>query len=152
MRGELVVRLTTDRVERVAPGTNLRTDGQTLVVASSRAHQKGFIVAFEGVDTRDAAEDLRGSTLFASPIDDPDTLWVHELIGAKVQDLVGSSRGTVVAVQQNPASDLLVLDSGVLVPLTFFVEQRYDTVVVDPPAGLFNLDDGDSTAEPVDGS
>ena len=149
LRGDVIVRLITDRAERVAPGATLRTDDQTLVVTGSRAHQKGYIVTFDGVHTREAAEDLRGSTLYAEPIDDPDVLWVHDLIGAAVEDLAGVAKGTVVAVQENPASDLLVLDSGVLVPLTFFVDQREGTVVIDPPAGLFTLVD---EASPDDGS
>ena len=52
----------------------------------------------------------------------------------------GTGRGTVEAVQENPASDLLVLDTGALVPLRF-VTGRDDEgrVVVDVPAGLFEL-------------
>jgi hypothetical protein len=42
-------------------------------------------------------------------------------------------------VQDNPAHDLLVLDSGALVPIVFVVEQRAGTVVVDPPDGLLEL-------------
>ena len=76
----------------------------------------------------------------AEPLDDPDELWVHELIGAPVQSVDGSAVGVVDAVQWNPASDLLVLDNGALVPVLFVVERRDDgTVVIDPPEGLFDL-------------
>ena len=44
-----------------------------------------------------------------------------------------------VAVEANPASDLLVLDSGALVPLRFVVSAEPGHVTVDPPAGLFDL-------------
>jgi hypothetical protein len=41
---------------------------------------------------------------------------------------------------QNPANDLLELSTGALVPVNFLVERRDDgTVVVDPPAGLFEV-------------
>ena len=43
------------------------------------------------------------------------------------------------AVQANPASDLLVLDGGQLVPLRFVVEHGPGRVVIDPPAGLLEL-------------
>jgi ribosomal 30S subunit maturation factor RimM len=68
-----------------------------------------------------------------------DELWVHELIGLAVEDRHGNLLGTVHAVQANPASDLLVLDHDVLVPLTFLVERRADRLVVDPPEGLLEL-------------
>ena len=39
----------------------------------------------------------------------------------------------------NPASDLLELDSGALVPVTFVVAQTPERVTIDPPEGLFEL-------------
>ena len=140
LRGEVIVSLITDRVERVAPGALLVSGGRTLEVEASRPHQKHFIVSFVGVLSREDAEALQGTTLQAEPLDDPDELWVHELIGAPVQHVDGSAVGVVDAVQANPASDLLVLDGGALVPVLFVVERRDDgTVVIDPPEGLLDL-------------
>jgi hypothetical protein len=54
-----------------------------------------------------------------------------------VVDTEGSICGRVAAVVANPADDLLELDGGGLVPVTFVVgwdEQR--RVVIDPPEGL----------------
>lgn len=133
------MRLTTDRTERVDPGAVLQSKRGPMTVVSSRPHQRDWIVLFDGVPDRNAAEELRGLKLLAEPLDDPDALWVHELVGATVVDAEGVERGTVTAVEVNPASDLLVLDSGALVPLTFVVSQRDGRVVVDPPAGLFDL-------------
>ena len=50
----------------------------------------------------------------------------------------GTDRGVVVAVQENPASDLLVTDDDALVPLTFLVDHSGEDLVIDPPAGLFD--------------
>jgi 16S rRNA processing protein RimM len=44
----------------------------------------------------------------------------------------------VESVQANPASDLLVLEDGGLIPLTFLVSHEDGRVVVDPPAGLLD--------------
>jgi 16S rRNA processing protein RimM len=141
--GDVVVTLTTSEHSRVEPGSVLHVDDRALVVASSRPHQRGWIVHFESVDTREDAEAIRGRTLRAERSDadpDDDALWVHELIGAAVVDLEGVERGRVEAVQDNPASDLLVLDSGALVPLTFVVEweERGVRLRIDPPPGLFD--------------
>jgi len=139
IRGDLTVRLLSDRTERVDPGASFTTaDGRTLTVAASKPHQRGHIVTFPGVADRNAAEELVGTTLFGAPVEDPEALWIHELIGARIVEVDGTDRGVVVAVQENPASDLLVTDSDALVPLTFLVERDGDTLVIDPPAGLFD--------------
>jgi len=136
----VVVTLVTDRVERLAPGSVLDADGRALEVIASRPHQRNYIVSFEGVTDREAAEALQGTTLRAPALDDPDELWVHELIGAPVLTVDGDAVGVIEAIEANPASEILVLDNGSLVPAVFIVEQRDDkTVVIDPPEGLFEL-------------
>lgn len=133
------MRLTTDRTERVAPGAVLQSKRGSMTVERSRPHQKDWIVGFEGVPDRNAAEALRGLVLLAEPLEDPEALWVHELVGTRVVTPDGTERGTVTSVEANPASDLLVLDSGALVPLTFLVDRAPGVVTVDPPDGLFDL-------------
>ena len=139
MRGEVAVTLVTDRVERVARGSALWAGERRLEVASSRPHQGRFLVRFDGVDDRSAAESLHGAVLTAEPLDDPAALWVHELVGSEVVAAADGARlGVVAAVEANPASDLLVLDGGGLVPLTFLVRVEAGRLVVDPPAGLLD--------------
>ena len=138
LRGEVVVELTTDRVERLAPGTVLTSDGGDLTVAAARPHQHRWIVSFEGHTGREAADRLRGLALRAAPIHDPDALWVHDLVGSEVVTAGGDVVGSCVAVVANPASDLLELDGGALVPVAFVVERTPGRVVIDPPDGLLD--------------
>jgi 16S rRNA processing protein RimM len=138
LRGEVVVALTTNRPERVAKGTVLHTDQGPLTITASRPHQNRYIVRFAGVDSREAADAIHGLVLSAEPLDDPDVLWVHELIGSVVVDQHGTGHGTVTSVELNPASDLLVLEGGGLVPLTFVVEQGDGRITVDVPDGLLD--------------
>lgn len=140
VRGEVVVDLVTNRPDvRLAPGSVLITDRGPLEVVSARPHQDRWIVVFAGVDGRNGAEALRGTALSAEALDEEGALWVHELIGAEVVDVTGQGHGAVLAVEANPASDLLVLAGDRLVPLTFVVERRTDgAVVVDPPPGLLD--------------
>ena len=136
LRGEVVVRLVTDRTERLACGTVLSSTAGDLEVVRA-AHSGGrWIVSFAGVGDRDGAEALRDVVLRAEPIVDPEALWVHELHGSEVLDVTGRRLGEVTAIEANPASDLLVLDGGGLVPLRFVVEQGPGRVVVDVPDGL----------------
>jgi 16S rRNA processing protein RimM len=144
LRGEVAVRFSSNRPERAAPGAVLYADDRELVVTTSRPHQDRMLVRFEGVDDRTAAEALQGRELTAAPLGDDvvlddDELWVHEVVGAEVQDRSGATVGRVVAVDANPAHDILVLDGGALVPVVFVIEQRDGIVVIDPPDGLFDL-------------
>ncbi len=138
IRGEVIVSLTTDRAERVRPGAVLHAEVGPLTVESSRPHQHRWIVQFGGVATREAAEALHGQPLRAEPLDDPDALWVHDLVGAQVVTKDERTWGRVVAVLANPAHDLLELESGVLVPVVFVIDDTGlpERLVVDPPAGL----------------
>ena len=138
IRGEVIVELITDRTERLAPDTVLAADGGDLKVVASRPHQGRWIVAFDGVPDRSAAERLRGRVLRAEPLADADALWVHELVGADCVDTAGATLGRVESVEANPASDLLVLDTGGLIPLRFVVSHEPGRVVVDPPDGLLD--------------
>ncbi len=152
VRGEVAVHLTTNRTERLDPGSVLMTEHDaTLTVASSRPHQDRFIVRFVECSDRNAAEALRGQVLRAKAITVEGELWVHDLIGARVVEISGTDRGAVVAVEENPASDLLVLESGALVPLTFLVTFEDGVATVEVPLGLFDDDDAAATSSADDG-
>lgn len=142
VRGEVTVLLTTNRPERTEPGAVMFAGERELVVVDARTHRDGWIFAFEGVVSREGAEELRDAVLTGDLLDaDDDELWVHRLIGAPVRDTTGRALGRVTAIERNPAHDLLVLDDGVLVPTVFVVEHAADAVVVDLPDGLLDLNE-----------
>jgi 16S rRNA processing protein RimM len=141
VNGDVLVALTSDRTSRLDPGSVLVSDRGELTVVSSSRHHDRWIVHFEGFTDRDQADTWRGMLLSAEPIDDDDdgALWVHELIGEAVVLSDGTEVGTVAAVEPNPASDLLVLDGGALVPLVFVTSRDAGRITIDPPEGLFDL-------------
>jgi 16S rRNA processing protein RimM len=141
LRGEVVVQLWTDLTERLDPGSVLTTPRGTLTVEHARRFQDRWIVQFEGIVDRSQAERMRGIELAAPAVDVPGKLWVHELVGALVSDATGTTLGTVQAVEPNPASDLLVLGGGGLIPLRFVTERDAEagTLIVDIPEGLLDL-------------
>jgi 16S rRNA processing protein RimM len=141
LRGEVSVTLATNRTERLEPGSVLFAADREIVVTAARPHQGRWLVCFEGVDDRDAADALKGALLTGDPLGDlpDDEVWLHELVGAEVLDASGSRLGAVTAVEANPAHDLLVVDGELLVPVVFMVEQRPGVVVVDPPDGLLEV-------------
>jgi 16S rRNA processing protein RimM len=139
LRGDVIVKLITNHVERLEPRSVLQSDRGPLQVQSAAPHQHGWLVHFDSIATREDAEAARGLVLRAAPLDRPDELWVHELVGTEVVDTAGAVLGRCAAVEANPASDLIVLDGGGLIPLRFVVDHAPGRVTVDPPAGLLDL-------------
>ncbi len=134
--------------ERLVVGARLvaRVGGKdrVLVVEGARPHQDRWLVEFADVRGREGSEVLAGAVLLAEPVtDDPDSYWVHDLVGAEVVDADGTGHGSVVNVLENPASDILELDTGLLIPLRF---AQWDPdapagvrrLVVDGPVGLLD--------------
>jgi 16S rRNA processing protein RimM len=152
IRGEVVVEAVSNRPERFSAGAVLYAGERSFAVR--RASRQGgpepagrmardrWIVSFAGVDDRNEAERLRGTVLTGDPLDHDDAagdeVWVHEVVGSEMVDRTGRVLGRVAAVEANPASDLLVLEDGHLVPMVFVVETAAGRVVVDPPAGLLD--------------
>jgi len=143
LKGQVLVDFWTDRVsERIAPGTELITERGVLIVKAGAKHQQRYIVSFEGTTTREQAEALRGLVLSAPGLEDDDAIWIDELFNAEVYDQDGILRGKVKEVEENPASDILILDTGFLVPLTFVVEVEANTRIdIEAPKGLFEDED-----------
>lgn len=138
LKGEVIVALTTDREERLAPGSVLETDRGPLTVVEAHPHQHRWRVRFDGFHRREDVDALHGLVLRAEPVDDPDVWFVHDLVGKPVVRADGTPVGSCAAVVDNPAHDLIELDDGRLVPLPFVVDVG-DVIEIDPPAGL--LDD-----------
>ena len=151
LRGEIRVEVRTDEPEhRFAPGEVLTTDsGRELTVARLRAQGNSWVMSFDGVSDRTAAEQLSGALLYAEAItgtpDEPDTYYDHQLVGLQVQDINGLPLGAVTEVIHLPGHDLLAVNHDgreVLVPfvqdIAVEVNPAAGLVVVDPPAGLFD--------------
>ena len=119
IKGEVMVTLETNITSRVSPGSVLVCEESPMTVTASKPHKGKWIVQFRGVTTRNLAESLQGKKLFASPIEDISELWVDDLIGLEVIDQDRHRLGRVAFLEANPASDLLVLESGHLIPLAF---------------------------------
>jgi 16S rRNA processing protein RimM len=141
LRGEVVVDAISNRDERFLPGSVLYLSGAATAIATSRRHQNRWLVRFDGIDDRTAAEALRGIVVTGDALESlpENEVWVHELIGAAVSDRAGTDLGTIVAVEANPAHDILVTEEGVLIPIVFVVERDAGRVVVDLPEGLLQL-------------
>ena len=143
LKGLVVVELWTNLDERMSPGAELAAGPRSVVVSSSSrlpdvAGRARWLVSFRGVDTREAAEGLRDQLLSAEPLEVEGAFWVHELVGSDLCEPDGTRVGRVAAVEANPASDLLILEDGRVVPLTFVSRDESGRLIVDGPPGLLD--------------
>jgi 16S rRNA processing protein RimM len=113
--------------------------------------KNGLTGKIGGITSKEAADALRGTRLYA-PRDRlpglPDDEYYHaDLIGLTVLDTGGTLLGTVAAVQNHGAADLLEVQvpqrsETVLVPFTLAVVPTVDLasgrIIADPPEGLFS--------------
>jgi 16S rRNA processing protein RimM len=161
IQGEVVVRPLSDHPEGIfSPGVVLfpalprhaepDPERAALRIDSVRPFQGGFLVAFDGVPDRNAAELLRRTELVV-PADQvaprqEGELFYHELPGLEVQDTAGVGVGRVVEVFETEPNVLLEVRTrrgSVLIPFVSAVvvdvrlEERI--LVVDPPPGLLDL-------------
>lgn len=141
LRGDVVLAPISNRPERFATGSVLFDGDAPRRITASRRQGDRYVVRFEGIGDRDAAERLRGHVLSGDPLAElpAGELWVHDLVGAAVHDQHGRDLGAVTHVEANPAHDLLVTDRGVMIPMVFVAELIAGAVVVEVPAGLVEL-------------
>lgn len=101
-------------------------DGRAVEIERLRAAKGVLVVKFRGVDDRDAAEALKGVALgverSALPAPEPDEFYHADLIGLDAVDAGGRKLGTVAAVFNHGAGDILEIarDMGpsILLPFT----------------------------------
>lgn len=126
----------------------------TFTLTITRPVKGGFAVRLSGVKTREAADALRGTALYAPraalPALPDDEFYHADLIGLTAVDTGGAELGRIHAVHNHGGGDLLELRANgrkgtVLVPFTRAIVPTVDLgagrIVIDPPQGLFEDDD-----------
>lgn len=145
IRGEVVVYTHDPDSEILGDVETIFVGGVVRKIASARNTQKGWLVALEGVVTRNDAEALRGQVVEvardALQLDEGDVL-LDDMIGCRVVLPDGRPWGTIASVEIGP-QDLLVIHDGEierLLPLVDELVTNIDiangVVTVDPPEGL----------------
>lgn len=148
IRGEVTAELRTDDPRgRLAKGTVLACKPAKvggLRVAGGRPHGNAWLMRFDGVNTRNDAEELRGLLLLAPAVEGEDDAWhAHELSGLEAVTVDGNKVGTVTDLIVGVAQDRLVVDcSGTEIQVPFVEELVPDVdiekghVTLDLPYGL----------------
>lgn len=141
IRGEVVVELLTDKPDVVfASGSRVfagdsegnlavprdvrgQESPTTLTIERARPFKQGLIVQFQELADRDSAEVWRGRYLLApfSELPPPaeDEVYLHDLVGMKVESRSGDPLGTVSTLYELPQGVMLDVTTGkgsVLIP------------------------------------
>jgi 16S rRNA processing protein RimM len=139
LKGEVRLKLFTDDAEGLKQFASFDAAGRTLTLQSVRQAGAGAIARFTEVPDRTAAEALRGATLTVPrdalpPL--PDGEYYHaDLIGLPVVTPAGDSAGTVLAVENFGAGDVLDIEKpngkSFMAPM-HAVRVEPDRLVIDP--------------------
>ena len=114
IKGEVRLKLFSDTAESLAQQPKLSVAGVERRLLKIRGDNKGAVAQFEGIDDRTAAEGLRGSLVeverAALPPLGEGEYYHADLIGLPCVDGEGAALGTVVAVENFGAGDLLEIE------------------------------------------
>jgi 16S rRNA processing protein RimM len=161
IRGEVVVEVITDAPDAVfAPGRrvfagtvagDLAPNRLELHIRTARPFNEGLLVGFDAVPDRNAAETWRGRYLLLPaeelPPPDDDEVYVHDLVGMRVELEGGVPLGTVEEIYELPQG--LAIDVRRIAPreketvmlpyddrTVAAVDKAARVIVVTPPEGL----------------
>jgi 16S rRNA processing protein RimM len=151
LKGEVRLRSYTEEPAAIARYGALEDEaGRTVEILSVRVTPKALIARIKGITTRNAAEALNRTKLYVPrerlPARETDEWYHADLIGLSAIGQDGATIGTVVAVQNFGAGDLIEIKrtgggATVLVPFTRDTVPEVDVeggrLTLDPPEGLF---------------
>jgi 16S rRNA processing protein RimM len=152
LKGELNVAVLTDSSERFEKLKTvwIGSDESQAVkhgVTAARVARSSVVLKLKGIDSRTAADSLRGHLIF---IDSKDVVvpkkgsyFIHDIVGMSVEMESGEAIGTVQEVMQLPANDVWVVGGPrgeILIPAIKEVIRSVDVqrrrVVIRPLEGL----------------
>lgn len=155
IKGEVKLKSFTAEPEAIAAyGPLVTMQGDSLEIEKLKPQKDGFIAVLKGVRDRNRAETLKGAELFLKraqlPAPEKNEVYLHDLIGVRVMSIAGEIFGTVIAVPNYGAGDLLEIrrddvKETVLVPFTEIYVPKIDLdkaeLTLDLPETY--LDDGE---------
>ena len=152
VKGEVRLKSFTTDPEALADYSPLSTEdgARSFEINLDRPVKGGFAARISGVTTKEQADALRGTRLYARrdqlPSLPDDEFYHADLIGLAVFDTGGAQLGHVKSVLNHGAGDLLEihgpgLKASVLLPFTLAAVPTIDLasgrIIIDPPEGIF---------------
>lgn len=146
LKGFIGLYVETEHLRYFEPRSQVHIEDRPYTVRAVRRGAKGYEVAFEGVEDREHAEEIRGSDVFVPErraLEDHE-FWPEELIGLEVRP----GGGVVAAVSHGAAQDRLVIDRGGTMFEVPFVDELVP--MVDVAGGFVEISEIDGLIPPPD--
>jgi 16S rRNA processing protein RimM len=149
IKGEVSIKTYTSDPAAIAAYGPLATKdgGRTFEINVVRVNDRGVVARITGINDRTAVEALRNIELYVErsklPAPSEDEFYHADLIGLSVEDTSGHALGTVTAISNFGAGDLLEVEftetkSRDFIPFTKAVVPKIDfthgTITIDPAA------------------
>ncbi|MFH2036557.1 MAG: ribosome maturation factor RimM [Candidatus Zixiibacteriota bacterium] len=156
--GEIFINSLTDNPERFGkPGTFLieNENGWTdIVVKQISAIGNRLAVKIEGINNLDEAKTLTNKLIYITGselVEAPEgSYYLFDLIGCELVDTGNKQLGTIVDIEQYPASDVWVVENKgdefmfpAVKQFVIEVDIKNKKIIVDPPEGIFDSADED---------
>lgn len=112
VRGEVKIEPWADEASFLTRFRRFYMDGKPVTVRSCRVHKTMCIAALEGVDDVSVAQTLKGKVLFIDRDDaklPQGTVFLQDILGAKVVDETGAELGVLAEVLPAPAASVYVV-------------------------------------------
>ena len=115
LHGEMVMDLHTDFPERMKRGRKLLVgeEHEPQTLASARPHQAGLLIKLKGIDTPEAAGQLRNQWVYIKSSDPPPLpegkIYQHEMFGFQVVDENEQLLGELVEILETGANNVYVV-------------------------------------------
>ena len=115
VHGEIIMDLHTDFPERLRVGRKLFVGEvhKLVTLSATRPHAKGMLVKFKGIETPEAAGEMRNQWVYVKAADVPSLpegkLYQHELFGFQVVDDHDTPLGELVEIIETGANDVYVV-------------------------------------------
>lgn len=137
VRGEVRIEPWADDASFLTRFKRFYMDGQPVKVRSCRVHKAMCIVLLDGIDDVNAAMALKGKVLFIDRNDaklPKGTVFIQDILGAKVVDEEGKELGVLKEVLPAPAASVYVVqgEREILIPdvPAFILDKDADNGVV----------------------
>jgi len=137
VRGNVLVKLLTDNPNRFEETENILIEKAGRMephrIIEKTETPKGWILRFDGIETRDEAEELKGAYLLIRTEELPElkdgSYYDFDLVGIEVFSVSGEKLGQIIEIKKYPANDIYIVegDAGrLMLPATHEIVRKVD--------------------------